>query len=366
MNNLKEPDYIMKLTCRVKIPTGPKCNAKCRFCYYWDSLRRENPPTKLIRSMLRYAKKKGIIDVDFSGGEPSIRNDLPALVSYARELGFREICVITNGIKLSDKKELKRLIDSGLTGLLCSIEGHTEELHEHIVQVPGSFKKVMMTIENGIDAGIRVRTNTTVNRYNYRFMNPLAKALSKLQPDAINLIMFNAWCSATELARELTCRYSDAAPYLWDAIDVAKETVHKVTVRYIPFCFMTNYEPYVCNLLQKKFDPDEWDDAIKMILIKMIDREKTKSNKLTEMLKNVIKHVRFTDIFRLHDRFHYHDREINRMLNDYKFTMECNRCRYLHICDGVPKTYLKIVGDGELRPVIGKIIDDPGYFYNQR
>ena len=355
-----------RITSRVKVSTGPKCNAKCKFCYYWDNLKCENPTTSLIEEKLRYARSRGILDIDFSGGEPTIRSDLPRLVSYAKSIGFRDICVITNGIKLSDSNEVQKLVNSGLTGLLCSIEGDTATLHEKIVGVPDSFTKVLNTIRNGIRAGLRVRTNTTVISYNFKRIVSLAKVLRDLKLDAINFIMFNSWCSAEDLAKEMICKYSDAAPYLKRAIAETQESIPKVVVRYIPFCFMIGCESHVCNLLQKSLDPDEWDDATKMELLGTVSQKVVKDGKLFSWYKDDLQFATFRDVLRLRKRAFYHDREIRRMLNDYHFSKQCAFCRYHLICDGISSAYKKIIGFEELKPVSGNTIIDYDLFLKNK
>ena len=68
-----------KITPRIDINTGHSCNMQCRFCYYVKSNTRcldEDLTTRQVKSMLRYARKKGKYIVDFTGGEPTIRPDI--------------------------------------------------------------------------------------------------------------------------------------------------------------------------------------------------------------------------------------------------------------------------------------------------
>jgi MoaA/NifB/PqqE/SkfB family radical SAM enzyme len=348
----------MEMTRRVKVHTGLKCNAKCRFCYYWDSLDAENPPTEEIKAKLRYAKKHGIKDIDFSGGEPTVRPDFPELVSYAKELEFRYICVITNGIRLANKEYFKELISNGLNDVLFSLEGCNAEVHDYLTQVPGSFEKVNKAIQYAKEFGIKLRTNTTVTSINYKYLPELAKYLAKLQSDAVNFILFNDWCSAHKIIQDMACRYSEAAPYLKESIDILDSSVRKVTVRYIPFCFMVGYEKYICNLLQKKYDSDEWDDAIKMRLLSQINIKKMSFRYLTFMLKEFIRYPSAIVRGKFNLREYFHDREVKKMRKEYNYGPGCKDCKYFYICDGLENSYAEAVGVGELKPIGGQKVKD--------
>lgn len=352
----------MRMTRRVKIYTGLRCNARCKFCYYWDKLDLPNPPTKEIKAKLRYAKRHGIRDVDFSGGEPTIRVDFPELVSYAKKLRFRYICVITNGIKLANKEYFRESVECGLNDILFSIEGHSSEIHDCLTQIPGSFEKINKAMQYTKEFGIRLRTNTTVTSLNYKYLPELAEYLARLQPDAVNFILFNDWCSAYKIIRDMACKYSEVALYLKESIDILNPSVCKVTVRYVPFCFMVGYEKHVCNLLQKKYDPDEWDDEIKMRLLGEVNIKKTTIRYWASILRKFIRYSLAIGKFKLKPREFFHDREIERMRNGYSKRHECKDCKYFYICDGLENSYVSTVGVSELKPVMGQKIKDALYY----
>jgi len=350
----------MKMTRRVKVHVGLRCNARCKFCYYWDKLDLPNPPTEEIKAKLRYAKKHGIKDIDFSGGEPTIRADFPELVSYARQLGFRYICVITNGIRLASREYFRELAKYGLNDILFSIEGHNAEVHEYLTQVPGSFGKINKAIQYAKEFGIKLRTNTTVTSNNHKYLPELANYLVGIHPDAVNFILFNDWCSADKVVRDMACKYSDAPSYLRESIDILNPSVRKVTVRYIPFCFMVGYEKHICNLLQKKYDPDEWNDAIKMRLLGEI--KKTNTQNLIFILREFKSYLSAIVKFKLKPHEFFHDKEIERMREGYTKSSMCRKCKYFYICDGLEDSYVNEIGFSELMPIIGRKIRDSLYY----
>ncbi|MBU0579816.1 MAG: radical SAM protein, partial [Candidatus Margulisbacteria bacterium] len=84
---------------RADIKIGYLCNNHCLFCVQGKN--RElygNKSCAEIKKAINLARKT-CQDLVFTGGEATLRNDFLELVSYAKKLGFRYICVITNGIK---------------------------------------------------------------------------------------------------------------------------------------------------------------------------------------------------------------------------------------------------------------------------
>ncbi|MGQ9759187.1 MAG: tetraether lipid synthase Tes [Candidatus Methanomethylicaceae archaeon] len=106
-----------------------RCNLKCPICfanaatagYLYEPTRDE------IRSMLKNLRENQPVapnSIQFSGGEPTVRDDLPELLAMAKELGFHHIEVNTNGIRISkDLEYLKRLMDAGLSTLYLQFDG---------------------------------------------------------------------------------------------------------------------------------------------------------------------------------------------------------------------------------------------------
>lgn len=105
----------MELNSKVDINVGYRCNAECVFCYYKPSVKLPFFDAGLVKRQLRFARRIGVRDIDFTGGEPTVNKDLTGILEYAASLGFRKLCLITNGIVLSDMEYFKRLKGMGIT-----------------------------------------------------------------------------------------------------------------------------------------------------------------------------------------------------------------------------------------------------------
>jgi len=347
-------------TKRVKIHTGYACNLRCKFCYYYDYPQSKDPSTEKLKSFLNFAAKRGIKDIDFSGGEPTIRRDFPELLEHAKKLGFKKICIITNGQRMADLDYTKSLVEAGLNEVLFSVHGFDKKSYDSLTQVPGSYDRLMKSIKNIKKLGVRFRTNTTINKSNYKHTMTFVKMFLKLKPTAVNFILFNPYYSSPEQEVEMTAKFSDAAPKIKQALDALIPKIKKVTVRYIPFCFMLGYEKHVCDSWQFKYDCDEWlprvqghvekVDAKKYYAYGVVDATARAVTSLIPPLKPAINNFIDNAIIG------------NFVSNYYIKPKVCNKCVYRIICEGLKKGYERHFGSKELKPVEGKLIKDPMYF----
>ena len=75
----------------------------------------------------------GVPHVDFTGGEPTLRDDLLELIEYAEDLGMIT-GLLTNGVRLADEKFVARLKEAGLDYVQITLESQLEEIHNRMVE----------------------------------------------------------------------------------------------------------------------------------------------------------------------------------------------------------------------------------------
>ena len=90
---------------RVHVSIGAVCNNNCIFCMEEDREAREVNNGAMTPERVRWIleEHRGAEEVCFTSGEPTTRPELPELVRWAKELGYRRISVMTNGRRLSQK-----------------------------------------------------------------------------------------------------------------------------------------------------------------------------------------------------------------------------------------------------------------------
>ena len=114
-----------------------RCNMNCPICFADASKSYIYEPSKeQIREMLLNLKKNKPIPpvaLQFSGGEPTLRDDLPELVEMAKSLGFSFVMVDSNGIRLAkDLSYLKALKDAGMDSIYLQFDGLDDSVYEKI------------------------------------------------------------------------------------------------------------------------------------------------------------------------------------------------------------------------------------------
>ena len=142
-----------------------RCNLKCVHCYAHakDLSFKNELSTKEGKILLDDLSQFGVPVILFSGGEPTIRKDLPELAAYAVSKGMRAV-ISTNGTLISQKMA-RILKDIGLSYVGISIDG-MEEINDRFRGVKGAFNAALEGIKNCKDAGIKVGLRFTINRFN--------------------------------------------------------------------------------------------------------------------------------------------------------------------------------------------------------
>lgn len=113
-----------------------RCNMACPVCFayagavnyvYEPSYEQIVDMIKLLRANSPWACNS----LQFSGGEPTVRNDLPDLIREAKKAGITHIEVNTNGLRLAEDIDyFKKLLDAGLSTLYLQFDGLREEIYK--------------------------------------------------------------------------------------------------------------------------------------------------------------------------------------------------------------------------------------------
>jgi 7,8-dihydro-6-hydroxymethylpterin dimethyltransferase len=124
-----------QLPCSVLLEVTNRCNLNCAVCFA-DSGRGEakDPSLEKITWLLERATAAvGPSNLQLSGGEPTLRDDLPEIVEVARRIGYSFIQVNTNGLRLaSDWAYVRRLLDTGLSSVFLQFDGVDDEVYRSL------------------------------------------------------------------------------------------------------------------------------------------------------------------------------------------------------------------------------------------
>lgn len=142
-----------------------RCQNNCVHCYAGGPHETSELTTEQWKEVIDRLGEIGMFIVTFTGGEPTLRDDLPELVLYAEKKGM-VTGLITNGRKLKDTNYVKTLEKNGLDFVQVTLESHEAKIHDLITGIKGSWKETVAGIKNAVQTHIYVTTNTTLNKHN--------------------------------------------------------------------------------------------------------------------------------------------------------------------------------------------------------
>lgn len=152
---------------------GFSCNNRCVFCAQGDLRQAIGDPTfeELERELSQLAGPDERLAL--TGGEPTLRSDLPELIARARALDFASVLLQTNGRRLAYRKYVDELVDAGLDRVEISVQGARPNLHDYLTAVPGSGQQTLSGVRNAVAAGLKVTVTTVPTRSSYRHLADL-------------------------------------------------------------------------------------------------------------------------------------------------------------------------------------------------
>jgi len=216
------------------------CQNRCAFCYAASPRRAADRPVMstadVKRVMDRIWHEAHVPSLSFTGGEATLRADLPALVRHGAELGLR-VNLITNGVRARDARYARSLVDAGLHSAQVSLEAADPALHDRMVGRAGAHEATVASVGHFRGLGIHVHTNTTLCRDNLAAAPDLIRFLARdvgTKTLSMNLLI------RTGLGLEDgagAVSYAELAPHLPGLQEVAdQEGMTLVWYSPLPYC----------------------------------------------------------------------------------------------------------------------------------
>lgn len=119
-------------TCCVLLEVTNQCNLHCPVCFATASeAGKEEPDLTVIEGWYRMLMNSGgPYNIQLSGGEPTMRDDLPEIIALGKELGLVFFQVNTNGLRLAtDEQYVSRLKAAGLNCVFLQFDGICDSVY---------------------------------------------------------------------------------------------------------------------------------------------------------------------------------------------------------------------------------------------
>lgn len=234
----------LKAPLAVQVEITDNCNERCSHCYRSCQLATITNTVlspEGARTIVRKVAEAGVFTIAFTGGEPLLYpKSVIAGIEEARANNL-EANVNTNLQALTEP--VIECFTRNNVKVLTSLASKDAELHERIVNLKGSFPRLMRNMKRLIDAGVKVSANMVVRKDNYQ------------QVYETGMFAFNLGVqrfSATKAAPTNGIPYETYAPTgeqikssLDDLLRIHRETGKTVDIlESYPMCFLKDLDKY--------------------------------------------------------------------------------------------------------------------------
>jgi radical SAM protein with 4Fe4S-binding SPASM domain len=171
---------------RMDLAITYRCNNDCAHCYNARPRQYPEISTNQWKKILDKLWKIGVPHIVFTGGEPTLRSDLPELIAYAQNLG-QITGINTNGRQLKDPAFVESLVAAGLDHVQITFESHDAVIHDQMVRHNGAWNETIAGIKNALSSKLFVMTNTTMLQNNSVYLEETLAFLGQLGVPTIGL-----------------------------------------------------------------------------------------------------------------------------------------------------------------------------------
>ena len=161
------------------------CNCRCLMCDIWKTRTGKSFSRRDLEPHLDSMRRLGVRWVAFSGGEPLLNPELPALCSILRDEQIR-LTLLTTGLLL--EKHVDEVAAS-FDEVIISLDG-PQDIHDTIRRVDGGFKLLQAGVEElrARREDIRITARTVVQKLNHRHLSATAQAAWELGLNGISFL----------------------------------------------------------------------------------------------------------------------------------------------------------------------------------
>lgn len=160
----------LQTACCVLIDVTERCNQHCPYCFALagDEIDPNEPTLEEISKKYDWLLEQGEagreFNIQLSGGEPTVRDDLPEIIKMVRDKGFRYVQINSNGRRLAEEDGYaQKLKEAGASVIFMQFDGTRDDIYMKMRGEP-LFEKKVQAIRNCEKAGLAVTLVPTVVR----------------------------------------------------------------------------------------------------------------------------------------------------------------------------------------------------------
>jgi MoaA/NifB/PqqE/SkfB family radical SAM enzyme len=174
--------------------------------------------------------------VNLHGGEATIHPHFLETLDLIRSLGYAEVHLQTNGIRLADSEFARQVVELGVRLFIISLHGDIADIQDDLTRTPGGFTRTIAGIRQVKGLGASVRTNTVITRQNIERLSGISKLAVDIGVDHLNFSNLHPVGSAIFGLSRIVPEFSEIRRYLYPAADLALSRHRRVTLEGFPYC----------------------------------------------------------------------------------------------------------------------------------
>lgn len=129
----------LQTACCVLIDITDRCDQHCPYCFAKsekDDDRSGEPTLEELEDkfdLLLQLGEERPFNIQLSGGEPTVRDDLPQIIKMARAKGFEYVQINTNGRRLAAEEDYGKVLkDAGASVIFMQFDGTRDEIYQQL------------------------------------------------------------------------------------------------------------------------------------------------------------------------------------------------------------------------------------------
>jgi pyrroloquinoline quinone biosynthesis protein E len=172
-----------------------RCPLQCPYCSNPLELLKvgQERDTAFWLNLIEEAAELGILQIHFSGGEPTLRRDLATMIAHASARGIYAN-LITSAVLL-DEIKLRALEAAGLAHVQISLQGANAETADRIGNYKNGHAKKLAIARLVTELGMSLTINAVVHRQNLDELPALIALAESLGADRLEVahVQYHGW-----------------------------------------------------------------------------------------------------------------------------------------------------------------------------
>lgn len=172
-----------------------RCPLQCPYCSNPLELERNNAEltTGEWKRVLSELAEIGVLQIHFSGGEPTARKDLAELIRHATDVGLYTN-LITSAVLLT-KEKLIALVDAGLCHIQISFQGSEQGIADRVAGLKDAHAKKIEAAGWARELGLPLTVNAVMHRQNLSQLPDIIQMAVDLDADRLEVanVQYYGW-----------------------------------------------------------------------------------------------------------------------------------------------------------------------------